>query len=117
MKLFFAALITLFMSSLVNAQTYPTIVGEWYDIEHGPEDCGGPWSLRIEPMAVYGAETYCSFDSVRRDEWMVTWTGTCGSANEEWPSRVVATENPDTRELTVSFNTGFTSVFKSCAPR
>ena len=99
------------------AQQYPTIVGEWYDVQHGNADCGTPWSLHIMPKAMSGSETYCDFRDVRRDEWMVTWNGVCGSANDEWPVRVVAIENPTNGELAVSYSTGVTNIHKSCEQR
>lgn len=99
------------------AQQYPTIVGEWYDMEHGKADCGTPWSLHIMPKAMSGSETYCEFSDVRREGWMVTWNGTCGSANDERPVRVVATEDPSKGELTVSYSTGVTDTHKSCTRR
>jgi hypothetical protein len=101
----------------LEAQQYPTIVGEWYGVEHGQGDCGTPWSLRIMPKAITGSDTYCEFSDVRRDKWMVTWTGICFAGNDEWQERVVATENPVSGELSVAFSTGGTIIYKSCAPR
>lgn len=101
----------------LKAQDYPSIVGEWYDVEHGKGDCGTQWSLNIGPKSMVGAETYCEFSDVRRDQWMVTWNGVCWSSDEEFPVRIVATENPQSGELSVAYSTGITNIHKSCDRR
>lgn len=115
--LLFAFLALIGVSGVVQAQTYPTIVGEWYDIGIGSDDCGTPWSVHISPMTMVGAEVYCEFVDVERDAWMVRWKGTCGGGNEEWPVVIVATENPTNSTLSISYSTGVTNTMKSCKPR
>ena len=116
-RLVVVALLSVAVTGASIAQTYPTIVGEWYDVEHGKEDCGGQWSIHIEPKSLYGSENFCAFSDVRRDKWMVVWEGTCGYADEDGPETVVATENPRTRELALSFSSGGTITLRSCKPR
>ncbi|MFD2648038.1 hypothetical protein ACFSX5_09570 [Devosia albogilva] len=74
------------------AQQYPTIVGEWYMEDYGPQDCGTPFGAKIGPMS-YAEDTYvCRFDDVRRDGWKVTWNGSCSDGNTTESSQVVAIE-------------------------
>lgn len=98
------------------AQPYPTIVGEWHT-DGAPDDCGTQWSLHIAPMDMSGGELSCSFNSVTRDQWMVTWIGECGNVDFE-PAKVVAVENDITGALTLSWsNTGASEVLQRCTPR
>lgn len=98
------------------AQSYPSIVGEWHT-KGAPEDCGTPWSLHIFPMSMAGGEMACEFDSVVRDQWMVTWTGECGNVDYE-KTKVVAVEDAVAEELHIAFSsTGYTEVLQSCTPR
>jgi hypothetical protein len=76
-----------------TAQQYPTIVGDWYEPEYGPSDCGQHFGINIQPMAMKYFDDVCQFDDVRRDGWKVTWTGQC-TAGAEWQRNmtVVAVE-------------------------
>ncbi len=86
----------------VLAQQYPTIVGEWYMEDYGPQDCGTPFGAKIGPMS-YAEDTYvCRFDDVRRDGWKVTWNGSCSDGNTTERSQVVALETRG--QLSMWFN-------------
>lgn len=85
-----------------HAHPYPTIVGEWYAEEIGPQDCGGPHSVHIAAMRYVEEAMICRFTDVIRDGWRVTWTGSCSDGSSAWPMRLVATEAEG--RLTLSFN-------------
>lgn len=86
----------------VTAQIYPTIVGEWYAEEIGPQDCGGPHAVHIGPMHYVEEALACEFKDVARDGWEVTWSGSCNDGAGSLPMRVVATETDG--RLTLRFN-------------
>lgn len=89
-------------SPVAAAQTYPTIVGEWYAEKTGPQDCGGPHAVHIGPKTYVEEALSCSFEEVARDNWRVTWEGSCNDGNGSSPMRLVATE--DDERLTLAFN-------------
>lgn len=84
------------------AQSYPTIVGEWYAEEIGPQDCGGPHAMHIGPMHYVEEALSCEFKDVVRDGWSVTWNGSCNDGAGSSPIRLVATETDG--RLTLRFN-------------
>jgi hypothetical protein len=66
-------------------------------------------------MEIQSGETLCSFKSVRRDDRMVTWKGTCAEGNEEFPMVVVAVQNEDATTLALAFSSGsFIGDLKRC---
>jgi hypothetical protein len=71
------------------AQSYPTIVGSWYDPVHGLDDCTSHWGTHIKAMSVLSSESICTFDSVRRDGWKVTWVGECREGGDFHPNTTV----------------------------
>lgn len=85
-----------------TAQSYPTIVGEWYAEEIGPQDCGGPHAVHIGPMHYVEEALSCDFQDVARDGWEVTRTGSCNDGSTVAPMRLVATE--DNGRLSLLFN-------------
>lgn len=87
---------------LAAAQTYPTIVGEWYTEKTGPQDCGGPHAIHIGPKTYVEDALSCSFEEVARDGWRVTWDGSYNDGNGTSPMLLVATE--DNGRLTLTFN-------------
>lgn len=99
--------ITIFAATLVAvspaaAQSYPTIVGEWYSEEVGPQDCGGPHAFHIGPLHYVEEALSCKFKDVGRDGWAVTWNGSCNDGAGSSPMRLIATETDG--RLTLSFN-------------
>ena len=89
MKRIFYIAITTFSSLISPAlgQQYPTIVGDWYDPRYGQSDCGVHFGISIQPMGMKVFDEVCSFDTVRRDGWKVTWTGQCTSRGE-WSNKI-----------------------------
>lgn len=94
--------VTLLAALPAAAQTYPTIVGEWYTEEIGPQDCGGPHAVHIGPMHYVEEALSCEFGDVARDGWQVTWNGSCNDGAGSSPMRLVATGTEG--RLTLSFN-------------
>ena len=86
----------------VFAQAYPTIVGEWYAEEIGPQDCGGPHAVHIGAMRYVEEALSYDFADVTRNGWAVTWNGLCDDGAGPSPVRLVATETDG--RLTLSFN-------------
>lgn len=97
------ALLTLSVAALAapaSAAQYPTIVGSWYEPVHGVADCTSHWGTHIKPMSLISSETFCAFDSVKRDGWVVTWTGECrGEGGIADGISVVAIETAGTLDL------------------
>jgi hypothetical protein len=94
--------VTLVTALPAAAQTYPTIVGEWYAEEVGPQDCGGPHAVHIGAMHYVEEALSCEFEDVARDRWQVTWNGSCNDGAGSSPMRLVATETEG--RLTLNFN-------------
>lgn len=96
---------TAFLSEISFAQQYPTIIGSWFEEEHGVGDCTSHWGVKIEPMSLQAGETMCEFRSVKREGWTVTWQGDCFESGETLPNmKVTATEKNG--RLTLSFSEG-----------
>jgi hypothetical protein len=97
-----ALLAVLIASGPAVAGQYPTIVGEWYLEDYGPQDCGTPLAVKIGPMS-YAEDAYsCTFKDVRRDGWKVTWNGSCSDGSTSEKMKVVAVE--DDGRLSMRFN-------------
>ena len=94
----------------VCAQSYPTIVGEWYAEEIGPQDCGGPFAYHIGPMHYVEEALVCEFEDVRRDGWKVTWNGSCNDGSEQYPTQVVALEHRWQLSMWFNGNPGWTTL-------
>lgn len=85
-----------------TAQSYPTIVGEWFSEETGTHDCGGPHAIHIGPLHYVEETLACEFQDVARNGWEVTWNGSCNHGSSSSPMRLVATEEHG--RLTLTFN-------------
>lgn len=90
-RLFFVASLAL-LSVPAMAQQYPTIVGEWYGEDYGPQDCGTPMAIHIGPKSWAEDSYVCTFKDVARSGWEVTWNGSCSDGSTREPMRLVATE-------------------------
>lgn len=85
------ALNLLFAGPAVSQQ-YPTIVGEWYAEDYGPQACGTPAAIHIGPKSWTEDEYVCRFQDVSRDGWQVTWNGSCSDGATEDKMRLVVVE-------------------------
>ncbi len=98
------------------AASYPTIVGEWYAEQTGPQDCGGPFAFHIGAMHYVEEALVCDFDDVRRDGWQVTWNGSCNDGSTSSPTQVVAREDKGRLTMWFNGNQGWTAL-RRCSAR
>jgi len=111
-----SAVVILGLLTPAAAQQYPTIVGEWYAEETGPQDCGGPFAFHIGPMQYVEEQLVCEFNDVRRDGWQVTWNGSCNDGSDEVKAKVVALEERGRLTVWINGHPGW-SALRRCQAR
>lgn len=87
-----------------------TIVGEWAP---NPRECtpiGG--AITILPLGIVGDEMRCDFDTVVRQDNVVTWRGQCGFPEDVRRSTVVAATHGET--LSVRINGQPADLYRRC---